>query len=592
MLKYRFSAASLGALALLATLLVAGAAPGAAADPVGPIIGLGGKCVDVAGANPADGTQVQLYTCNGGTAQAWTIGADGTIRALGGCLDVSGGTSTDGTKVQLWACVAGNAHQQWTYSSTAATLVNPQTGRCLDATGQSGADGTRLQIWACNGQANQRWTLPGAPTATTGPITGAASGRCVDLPATANGTQAQLMACTGGAAQAFTPGSGATLRVLGKCLDVNGGINADGTKVQLWDCTVGNTHQQWTYDTAGRTLVNPETGKCLDATGQGTTDGTRLQLWTCNGQANQQWTVPAGTSGPLPCTRAFGSGERTVPVTLNGTTYQVTVYVPAGAAADARLPLVLNLHGTSGTGGNQLAYSEMRGAADAGRFLVAAPNGAFVNGGGYAWNVPGVGSPPPGRDDVAFLAQVIATMTGTALCADSSRVYLTGYSGGGRMTSAFACARPDLVAAVAPVAGLRAGRPDPADTSRPDPASCRPARAVPVIAFHGQQDATNPYSGGGSELWQYSVPVALARWAAVDSCAGSPVATAVSAHVSRTAYQGCRDGADVQLYVISDGGHTWPGTAQASPGNGNTTREISANTLMWQFFQRFRLPTA
>ncbi|MDI1461232.1 RICIN domain-containing protein [Catellatospora sp. KI3] len=587
-MKYRIMVARLGLLALTAGLLSVTAAPAAAADPVGPITGLAGKCVDVPGAAATNGLQLQLWTCTGGTGQSWTVGADGTVRALGKCLDVNGGVNADGTKVQLWDCTAGNTHQRWSYNATSSALVNPETGRCLDATGQSSADGTKLQLWACNGQTNQRWTLPGAPATGSGPITGLASGRCVDLPATANGTQAQLLTCNGGASQTFTPGSGATLRVLGKCLDVNGGVNADGTKVQLWDCTAGNTHQQWAYSATGRTLVNPETGKCLDAAGQGTADGTKLQLWSCNGQANQQWTVPDGTSGPLPCTRAFGSGERTVPVTFNGTTYQVTVYVPTGVAADARLPLVLNLHGTSGTGSNQLAYSELKSAADAGRFLVAAPNGAFVNGSGFAWNVPGVGN-PPGRDDVAFLAQVIATMTGGTLCADRTRVYLTGYSGGGRMTSAFACARPDLVAAIAPVAGLRAGRPDPADPTRPEAASCQPTRAVPVIAFHGQQDATNPYAGGGSEAWRYSVPVAAQRWAALNTC-GAPVTTAVSAHVSRIAYPGCRDGADVQLYTISDGGHTWPGTAQASPGNGNTTREISANTLMWQFFQRFRLP--
>ncbi|MBB5867779.1 polyhydroxybutyrate depolymerase [Allocatelliglobosispora scoriae] len=436
---------------------------------------------------------------------------------------------------------------------------------------------------------------PAAPAAAAdpvGPITGVPSGRCVDIPgaATTNGLQVQIWTCNGTGAQSWTIGTDGTIRALGKCLDVNGGINANGTKVQIWDCLAGNTHQRWTYNTTTRTVINPETGKCLDATGQGTADGTKLQIWTCNSQTNQQWNLP-GTTTPPGCTRAFGPGERTVPVTFAGATYQVTVYVPAGASAGSRLPLVLNLHGTSGTGSNQLAYSEMKSAADAGQFLVAAPNGAFVNGSGFAWNVPNVGN-PPGRDDVGFLAQVITTMTGGTLCADARRVYLTGYSGGGRMISAYACARPNTVAAIAPVAGLRAGRPDPADTSRPDPLSCQPARAVPVIAFHGQQDATNPYPGGGSDLWKYSVPVAQQRWAALDGCTGTPVTTQVSAHVSRIAYLGCRDGAEVQLYAVSDGGHTWPGTSQASTGNGNTTHEISANSLMWQFFQRYQLPAA
>src|SRR5690242_5733645 len=70
----------------------------------GPITGYGGKCVDVAGANSANGTQVQLWTCNGTSAQQWTMSSDGTVRALGKCLDVSGGGTANGTKVQLWDC--------------------------------------------------------------------------------------------------------------------------------------------------------------------------------------------------------------------------------------------------------------------------------------------------------------------------------------------------------------------------------------------------------------------------------------------------------------------------------------------------------
>jgi mannan endo-1,4-beta-mannosidase len=120
-----------------------------------------GRCVDVPAANSANGTAVQLYTCDAnGNAQAWTRSSDGTLRALGKCLDVAGGVNADGTAVQIWDCTAGNAHQQWQYNATAQTLVNPATGRCLDAVGQGTADGTRLQIWTCTGNANQRWTIP------------------------------------------------------------------------------------------------------------------------------------------------------------------------------------------------------------------------------------------------------------------------------------------------------------------------------------------------------------------------------------------------------------------------------------------------
>ncbi|MEU5277050.1 family 16 glycosylhydrolase [Streptomyces asoensis] len=123
----------------------------------GPITGIGGKCVDVAGANPANGTAVQLYDCNGTAAQQWTVGADGTIRALGKCLDVASGGTADGTPVQLYDC-NGTAAQQWAVPA-ARDIVNPQANKCLDAAGGGSANGTRLQIWTCTGATQQKWTV-------------------------------------------------------------------------------------------------------------------------------------------------------------------------------------------------------------------------------------------------------------------------------------------------------------------------------------------------------------------------------------------------------------------------------------------------
>ncbi|WP_405975481.1 family 16 glycosylhydrolase [Streptomyces sp. NBC_00988] len=121
------------------------------------IKGLAGKCVDVNGASSANGTAVQLYDCNGSSAQQWTVGSDGTIRALGKCLDVNAGGTADGTKVQLYDC-NGSAAQQWAVSS-ANDIVNPQANKCLDVTGNNSANGTPLQIWTCSGGANQKWTV-------------------------------------------------------------------------------------------------------------------------------------------------------------------------------------------------------------------------------------------------------------------------------------------------------------------------------------------------------------------------------------------------------------------------------------------------
>ena len=123
----------------------------------GAIVGYGSKCVDVAGASSANGAAVQLYTCNGTNAQQWTVGTDGTLKALGKCMDVTSAGTANGTKVQLYTC-NGTAAQKWT--RTGNTLVNSGSGKCLDATGPSSADGTRLQIWTCSGGSNQNWTLP------------------------------------------------------------------------------------------------------------------------------------------------------------------------------------------------------------------------------------------------------------------------------------------------------------------------------------------------------------------------------------------------------------------------------------------------
>ncbi|MFF4259610.1 lectin [Streptomyces sp. NPDC001663] len=149
------------ALTLSTGLLTASPAQAA----TGTITGLAGKCLDVAGANSADGTAVQLYDCNGTAAQQWTVGSDGTIRALGKCLDVTGNSTADGAKVQLWSC-SGGANQKWTVTA-AHDIVNPQANKCLDVTDNSSANGARAQIWSCTGAANQKWTAPAAGDGTT-----------------------------------------------------------------------------------------------------------------------------------------------------------------------------------------------------------------------------------------------------------------------------------------------------------------------------------------------------------------------------------------------------------------------------------------
>ncbi|WNV88352.1 glycosyl hydrolase family 18 protein [Umezawaea sp. Da 62-37] len=125
---------------------------------VGAITGVAGKCVDVASAGTANGTAIQLWTCNSSNAQTWTVGSDTTLRSLGKCLDVTSAGTANGTLIQLWDC-NGTGSQSWQPQSN-GTLRNPASGRCLDASNNSSADGTRLQIWDCFAGSNQVWRLP------------------------------------------------------------------------------------------------------------------------------------------------------------------------------------------------------------------------------------------------------------------------------------------------------------------------------------------------------------------------------------------------------------------------------------------------
>lgn len=124
----------------------------------GPITGLAGKCVDVRSGNSANGTPVQLYTCNSSAAQQWTVRSDGSLSALGKCLDIPSSSQNNNTLVQLFDCNNRNS-QVWLPQSNGA-LLNPNSGKCLDVPNSNSADSTQLQIYTCNGTAAQKWTLP------------------------------------------------------------------------------------------------------------------------------------------------------------------------------------------------------------------------------------------------------------------------------------------------------------------------------------------------------------------------------------------------------------------------------------------------
>jgi beta-glucosidase len=126
----------------------------------GPIVAgvSAGLCVDDRSGSTANNNPVQIYACNGTTAQSWTVGAGNTLQVLGKCLDVNAAGTANGSKVQIYDC-NGTGAQVW-QQQTSGALLNPASGRCLDDPAASTANSTQLQIYDCNGTAAQRWTLP------------------------------------------------------------------------------------------------------------------------------------------------------------------------------------------------------------------------------------------------------------------------------------------------------------------------------------------------------------------------------------------------------------------------------------------------
>nr|WP_230686679.1 RICIN domain-containing protein [Catellatospora vulcania] len=117
-----------------------------------------GRCADVPGSATANGTQLQLWDCHGGTNQRWTYSASRQLTVYGNkCLDANANGTSNGTAVIIWDC-NGQANQQWNVNAN-GTITGVQSGLCLDVSGQGTANGTKIQLWSCHGGANQQWTL-------------------------------------------------------------------------------------------------------------------------------------------------------------------------------------------------------------------------------------------------------------------------------------------------------------------------------------------------------------------------------------------------------------------------------------------------
>lgn len=263
------------------------------------------------------------------------------------------------------------------------------------------------------------------------------------------------------------------------------------------------------------------------------------------------------------------SGFTEYTLAIDGNQRAYLLYVPEQYDGSP-LPLVFSFHGSGGVPQNQVNTSEFDRLADQHGFFVAFPAGAFTNAvSERSWNA----NVEEGVDDVQFTRDMIRDIA-AKVNVDSNRIYTSGFSGGGRMSSRLACELSDLLAAAAPVAGLQY------------PIGCIPERAIPLISFHAEDDRVNHYelTEGGRPYWRMGVETALDEWRQVHDCSLKNTDTELSAVVTRFSWSDCNSDTEVVFYHADTGGHTWPG----SSANG-ANRDISASELIWEFFSQHSL---
>ncbi|KAJ7038926.1 ricin B lectin domain-containing protein [Mycena alexandri] len=227
------------------------------------------------------------------------------------CIDVTGGVNADGTKLQIWTCDSTNPNQQWT-SVADFTLRWGSTNKCIDLTNGKITDSNQLQIYTCGtNNGNQKWLgAPNPDNVQVAPIVGGPVGgpsdpsHCIVATSNTDGAEVAIVDCLENAANLNTiflggnttwsypiaPLSGQYKIFDDKCLDVPNGSTANGVKLQIWTCAAGNTNQL--FQNKGHQIVWSGQNKCVDLTNGNVTSGNQIQLWDCAADLsnlNQDW---------------------------------------------------------------------------------------------------------------------------------------------------------------------------------------------------------------------------------------------------------------------------------------------------------------
>jgi GH25 family lysozyme M1 (1,4-beta-N-acetylmuramidase) len=237
----------------------------------GPVkqVGGTGKCLDDPASATANGTKVDLWSCNGKSNQSWTVAQDGTIRVLGKCLAESG------TTVELWACGSQFSDQEWR-PGTNGGLVNEQSGDCLYFKGANAVNGSKPTMAPCSytNLSGEEWSRPAANVFSGEP------GKCL----AASGSAVSVPTCANVASQHWVAAANGTLQLGTDCLTAPSGATT-GSVLTYGSCS--GTAAMWT-------LLDPQDGIATEFESAATSglcataSGTQVILEACS-------TVPADT---------------------------------------------------------------------------------------------------------------------------------------------------------------------------------------------------------------------------------------------------------------------------------------------------------
>ena len=255
-------------------------------------------------------------------------------------------------------------------------------------------------------------------------------------------------------------------------------------------------------------------------------------------------------------------------------------------------PLVIVMHGYTGSADSIMSYSGMNEVANEEGFVVVYPQGTVDQQGNAFFNVGYEFHADASVDDLQFIRDLVAHLQ-DELTLNPDKVFATGMSNGADMSYLLACQASDIFRAVAPIAGVMMK--ETFDT-------CSPSRPLPIFEVHGTNDEVSLFNGDmeNSGGWgpYLDLPATIAFWVELNGLtlkqsSNLPNSAANdSSHIIFDRYWFETQNNEVWFYTVIDGGHHWPGVQfdwWRSPMAWwyfrNANQDIDTSRVVWSFFK-------